>query len=177
MTTDEEFNILLQKTLRYEGFSEFTDDPLDHGGATKWGVIQATALHYYPDIDVRNLTFAQAAHIYRVGYFDWIPPEIIDIKIAWVLFDAGVNCGAGRSCKFLQRVLTVPETGEADPATIDALFSYQAEDGWQKSLFDALETLRAVYYRAIVDRDPTQKKFLAGWLRRAGDLCQDLPAA
>src|SRR5271157_477427 len=102
-TTDDVFKLVLKKTLGYEGFSDFSDNPADPGGATKWGVTQVTCTHFFPGTDVRNLTFDQAAHIYRVGYYDWIAPEVLSIRVSWWLFDVSTNSGPNETSKLFER--------------------------------------------------------------------------
>ena len=35
-----DFNLAISKTLQHEGGDKFTEDTLDHGGATKFGISQ-----------------------------------------------------------------------------------------------------------------------------------------
>lgn len=93
----------------------FTRDPRDPGNwtggkigvgenrGTKYGI----ACHAHPNVDIVNLTLAQAADIYRrqyaapIGYADL--PEGVDL----VAFDASVNSGPAASLRFLGRALGV----------------------------------------------------------------------
>jgi lysozyme family protein len=179
VTTDDLFKAILMKTLRWEGFSDFSDNPADHGGATKWGITQATCAKFYPGVDVRNLTFDQAAHIYRVGYYDWILPEVLSIRVSWWLFDVAVNSGPHESSKLFERALNVTQTGEVPwiMQTLDALMQFQSSPNWESSLMQKLNDVRKNHYLQIIEDDPTQEEFRVGWLRRAADFALDLPAA
>ena len=94
----------------------FVDDPRDPGGATKYGISQ----RQYPDLDIRNLTLAQAQQLYFRDY--WLPmrgddlPEAIAIEV----FDAAVNHGVRQAGRLMQRALRVADDGYIGPVTIAA---------------------------------------------------------
>lgn len=94
-----------------------------------------------PDVDVRNLTREGAKAIYRERYWEPIGAEQLPAEIRDVAFDAAVNQGVGW--------------------TRDAL----KEAGGDVDRFVALREAR---YREIVAEDPSQAKFLRGWLNRLG---------
>ena len=81
------YEIGVKLTLNLEGNDEYTDDPSDPGGPTKYGICK----RYNPDVDVKNLTLGKAKEIYLKKY--WIPagcdnaPFPLDIA----LFDSQVN--------------------------------------------------------------------------------------
>ena len=71
------FERALSIVLEHEGGDKFTDDPLDGGGATRFGISQVA----HPTVDVRNLTREGAAEIYRAEYWqpmqcDELPPPL-----------------------------------------------------------------------------------------------------
>jgi lysozyme family protein len=177
VTTDDEFKLILKKTLGYEGFSDFSDNPVDHGGPTKWGVTQATCTAFYPGVNVKTLTFDQASHIYRVGYFNWIAPEVLSIRVSWWLFDVATNSGPHEASKLFEKAIGATQTGEVPwvMETLDALMVLQQGD-WEGPLMQKLSDVRTQHYLDIITADPTQEVFRKGWLRRAADLAQDLPA-
>ena len=59
MTFDEAFEIL----IGHEG--GYVNDKRDPGGETKYGIAKRS----YPNVDVRNLTRAQAVDIYRRDFW------------------------------------------------------------------------------------------------------------
>ena len=65
MTSRELFERAIEIVLAHEG-ETYTDHPNDHGGATKYGISQ----RFNPDVNVRELTRAQAIEVYWERYKD-----------------------------------------------------------------------------------------------------------
>ena len=82
-------------------------------------------------------------------------------EVSVVVFDTSVNSGGGRAAKTLQQVLGVTVDGALGPVTLAKL-----QDQDSLSTANAFLALRSDFYNRIVANDPTQQKFLAGWLRR-----------
>ena len=86
------------------GYSNHPDDP---GGATNRGVTQRTydsyrARHGLERRDVRQITDAEVAEIYRGQYWDAIRGDDLPAGVAYCVFDAAVNSGPGRALRWLQ---------------------------------------------------------------------------
>lgn len=93
----------------------FTKDPRDPGNwtggkigvgenrGTKYGI----ACHAHPNVDIANLTLAQAADIYRKQYAAPIGYELLPAGVDLVAFDASVNSGPSASLRFLGAALGV----------------------------------------------------------------------
>ena len=114
ITSDLEFDLAIEKTLRHEG--GFVDHPSDPGGGTHHGIplrfLRATGEMAAHDSDsdgdldadaMRQLTRDQAVALYRKHFRDKhgygrLPPGI-DGK----LFDLAVNMGSVRAHKLVQR--------------------------------------------------------------------------
>lgn len=129
------FERSLPLTLVYEG--GYTNDPRDPGNWTggKVGVGQnkgtkkGIAAASFPHLDIKNLTDAQIAEIYRAKYWLKVRGDDLPAGVDFSVFDAGVNSGPSRSVKWLQAVLgvsqdgkvgdveTLPAAMKADPAT------------------------------------------------------------
>ena len=103
----------------------------------------------YPDLDIANLTRDEAARIYKRDYWDFIGADDLPENIREIAFDTAVNQGPG----FARRALI---RSEGDP---------------QRYL-----DLREERYREIVERDPSQERFLTGWLNRLNEFRTDLEA-
>jgi lysozyme family protein len=95
----------------------YTMDPNDPGGETNFGISKRS----YPDLDIKNLTEAQAREIYLRDF--WTPcqcgayPNGLDLLV----FDAAVNQGVSAAIRMLQTELGVQTDGVVGPATIAAL--------------------------------------------------------
>lgn len=142
----------------------YTNTPGDMGGLTKFGV----AANEDAGIDVPNLTLDGAMQVFYNDY--WVKCHCAAITIPGVPcwhFDASVNNGPGRAAKFLQQAVGATQDGLIGPATL-ALVNQQDP----ATLINALSAIRTQRYNTIVQNDPTQQKFLNGWLRRVSEVTQ-----
>lgn len=151
--------------IRREG-SSYTNDPHDRGGPTKFGITQATLSWHrgYPVTpdDVKNLTLEEAKAIYRKRYisgpgFDKLPDGVLQSN----LVDFGVMSGPHLATVHLQEILSVPADGVLGPQTLGAL---QQADLHQVN--KQLVTRRCLMAARLCKKDPSQLRFLTGWLQR-----------
>ncbi len=96
----------------------------------------------YPKLDIANLTEAEAARIYKRDYWDRINADKLPASIREMAFDAAVNQGVAWTRKALQDSNNDPQT---------------------------FLQLRAQRYQDIAAANPSQEKFLQGWLNRLGE--------
>jgi lysozyme family protein len=136
----------------------------DKGGETKFGVAQ----NYNKNINVKTLTLEGAKTVYRDAY--WKPSRCSDITIPIHLFyfDMVINMGLGRAAKILQEAVGVKADGAIGNITLTAVNKTINARG----LIETMAKIREQRYRAIVASDPTQQKFLNGWLRRNAEVKQ-----
>ena len=154
--------------LSYEG--GFVNDPKDRGGATNKGVTIATwRKQGYDkdgdgDIDVDDLkliTEADALRILKNNYYNrWRADEINDQSVANMLVD-WVWCSGKNGIVIPQRLVYAKPDGLVGPQTLRMVNSYNP-----KELFYMLLEAREKYLRKICENDPSQNRFLKGWLRR-----------
>ena len=157
-----DFNPAISKTLQHEGGDKFTDDTLDHGGATKFGISQKA----YPKLDIRNLSEDHAKDIYRRDYWNRVKGDDIQSQlVAETIFDVCVNMGVSGGSKLAQKTLAIePADGIIGPQSL-AVINAADED-----LFIAKFALAKIQrYTEICQADSSQKKFLLGWLNRTLD--------
>jgi lysozyme family protein len=142
----------------------YVNDPKDAGGETKFGISKRS----YPHLDIKNLTQDQAKQIYFVDF--WIKTkceDVVDENVAIKLFDLAVHAGIPQAIKLIQRALRaagthVAEDGIIGPATLAAINKSDPTD-----LLAALKSEAAGYYRLIASANPSQTRFIEGWLSRA----------
>jgi lysozyme family protein len=160
------FDEAIQKVLIEEG--GFVSDPLDHGGTTNRGITENTLAAWrkapVTDADVKNLSVDEAKQIYKSMYWDANRVDSLPEAIRGTYFDVCVNSGGGAACNLLQRAINgaggnVVVDGALGPNTIKAASEVNG-------LFNAFQTQRVAFYRRIVARDPSQVRFLDGWLNR-----------
>lgn len=139
----------------------YVNDPLDRGGETKYGVAKNANM----DLDITRLNWAQAKKVYYDRY--WINGSCDKLpgRIAVLHFDGAVNHGVGRANRFLQRSLNVVDDGVIGPRTIRAAHAADAI-----AICQSICDQRDAFYRQIVARNPSQGRFLGGWLRRINEM-------
>lgn len=96
----------------------------------------------YPNEDIKNLTPERACTIYATDYWDACGCDAIPFPLNVAVFDSAVNCGVGNAKAWLK-----------DTPDVKAYLQKRKD-----------------YYIKIVNRNPTQVKYLKDWLRRIGDL-------
>ncbi len=104
----------IQFVLRMEG--EYTLDPKDPGGETKWGISKKS----YPSLDILNLTVEQAKEIYQRDFWAACSCDDLPTVFACVVFDTAVNQGTTKAKRILQMTLGVDVDGIIGPKTIAA---------------------------------------------------------
>jgi len=144
----------------------------DRGGLTKYG-ISAKA---YPNVDIANLTYDGAVGIYADKVWVECKASILPRLFAFLVFDFYTTSG-GNAWRCLQRTVAPykPSTykGTWDDGAFGAATLQATLDAVDTSYVKRLELLndfttrRIKFYHDIVDNDASQKKFLAGWNKRA----------
>ncbi len=133
----------------------------DKGGETKWGISKQA----HPEVDIENLTYRDALHIYESQYWDNYYNFIGNEKVAFKLYDMGVLMGKRRAVKKLQRAIRKQGT----MLRIDGMFGPITLTGCNLSPYDNLyETyidLLQSYFK-LISIYGKNRKFLRGWLKR-----------
>lgn len=157
---------VIAEILKKEG--GFVDDPLDRGGATNMGITAAT-LGAHRKLgrsataeEVHALTEAEAREIYRERYVSAPGIEGLQPWVWPILVDDAVLSGPRAAITTLQQVLGVPQDGAIGPKTRQAL----AVKDPSATIRDLVKA-RALRYARIVQLNPSQSRFLVGWLQRA----------
>ena len=156
------FDDALEVVLRWEG--GYSDHPNDPGGATNFGITIATlrrwrAPQLVAEEDVRSLTRAEAAEIYRANYWDLCRCEELPDAVAIAVFDSAVNHGPTRARRLLQTAAGVEADGIFGPVTMRAVVTAEPA-----ALLDELMARRAVHYARL------SRTFHLGWYRRLMDV-------
>lgn len=138
----------------------FTNDPLDKGGRTAYGISEKANPEAWAD---GKVTEDEARAVYFKKYvegpgFDKIPYT----KLQHQLIDFGVNSGPFVAIQRLQEALGVVADGKIGPATLAAL-----EKAKPEAVNNEVVALRVKLFCKICVKNPTQLKFLNGWVNRA----------
>ena len=167
-------DLLIPHILKWEGGSKFTNDPLDRGGATKYGITLNTLISNHYDTnhdgkvdvnDVKALQLEDFKKILKRQYWDrWQADKINNQSIANLLVDW--LWGSGKlGIIYPQRLLNVPADGIVGDFTINALNSAN-----QRYIHNKVWQARKEFYEKIVKNNPSQSKWLKGWINRLNDL-------
>ena len=156
------FSACMEFTLRCEG--GFSINPEDRGnwtgGEIGVGILQGTnfglSAASYPQVNLRDLSAAAAALIYRRDYWQKISGAQLPAGPDLMVFDHAVNAGIGGSVRLLQEALEVPADGDMGPRTLGAARLADAND-----LILRLSQGQTEFYQA-----GGASIFKAGWLRR-----------
>lgn len=144
--------------LSVEG--NYSNDPADPGGETKYGISKAS----FPDIDIKNLTRDQAIEIYRTQFWNRCNCDMIPAQLGMVLFDSAINQGPSTAIRMLQKSLNVTADGVMGPSTIAACLNADVRQVLPD--FIARRAMQYATQREII-------RFGLGWFRRLA-ACQQL---
>ena len=161
----------LDYLLRHEG--GWSNHPADRGGATMYGVTQATYNQWRRQKkrsaqQVRNITKGEARELYEEMYWKAAACDRLPWPINYVTFDAAVNSGPSRGVKWTQAGLGVVADGKVGPNTI-AVANRVVEEGDASKLLRILDN-RVEFLARLVQRNQSQTAFLLGWWRRTQDV-------
>lgn len=139
---DKYFDTMLEFILSQEG--GYVNDPVDRGGKTNKGVTQNTYDGYrrkknLSTQDVRMISDDEIREIYYEFYKGSGADKIDNPQMALMVFDVAVGSGISRAKSMFK------------------------ESGGDIKKF---EQLRREFYDKIVQRDPSQRKFIKGWNNR-----------
>lgn len=154
---------------KWEG--KFVNDPTDLGGATMSGVTFATFQAYRKNKgltatieDLKNITDAEWNEIFKGLYWDrWQADRIRSQSVANVLVD-WVWASGKWGIIVPQRILGLKADGIVGDMTIAAVNS---QDPYL--FFLRLIDERREFVNRIVKANPSQQKFIFGWLNRIND--------
>jgi lysozyme family protein len=150
MTYDNNFTRALTFTMKWEGW--FSNDKVDPGGKTKFGISDAgdgtvdgladLNRDGVGDVPVESLTREQAMDIYYKFYWLACRCNTMNIDKAVMVFDTAVNCGVTKA------------------------------ERWSHGITDlsVLYQRRMDYYINLIRRVPKFAKYQKGWINRMVDL-------
>lgn len=142
----------------------------DKGGCTMKGVTIGTFRKYFGQdktcTNLKEITDEQWAHIFKNGYWDPCKAdEIVDQSIANIIVDWAWMSGVKTVSKKIQTLVGVTADGIIGKQTLAAINNANAPE-----LFESIYNERKKFYYNIVEKTPSQKKFLNGWLNRLNSL-------
>lgn len=175
---------IIARVIDREG-AEYTNDPNDSGGPTKFGVTQGALSEYLgrpaliADVQMLDARTAREFYFWRQVHrpkFDQI--AAISEDVGAELIDTGTLTGTANAGLFLQRCLNalnlrgthypdIVVDGDCGPRTRDSLRAYLARRGKEGEavMVCALNSLLGAYLIDLAERRPKDERFIYGWLR------------
>ena len=153
----------LAHVLQSEG--GYVNNPADPGGMTNLGCTKAVweefVGHPVSEADMRELTPADVAPLYKRKYWDKVAGDDLPAGLDYCVFDAAINSGPGRAAKWLQEVAGVNADGSIGPATLKAI-----------DAFSPLEIIAQYNDKRLqfLESLPTFATFGKGWSNRVSSV-------
>jgi len=173
--SESNFDAAMDVLYQHEG--GYSDDPSDHGGATKFGIslrfmkligYDTSGDGHINKFDVRILSKRQATEIYRERFWEYYNlDQINDEGVAIRAMSFFVNMRGRTAAKIIQRALIACDCVIKDDGVIGAKSITAINSTPPSSLIPAIRSEAAGVYRRIAARDASQLRFLRGWLKRA----------
>jgi len=159
----ENFDASFERVIKAEG--GYVNDPDDRGGETNLGVtIGAWGAYLGRKIEpgeMKALTKETVKPFYRAMYWDKVKGDDLPVGVDYAIFDFAVNAGVGRAAKFIQRAVGALDDGAIGPGTL-ALVAKPTRG----KLLENFAKQKEAFYNSLAEKNPTQKKFLKGWMAR-----------
>lgn len=149
--------------IELEG-DEYTNDPSDSGGETKYGIIKEVYEKYLDKNGLDNkpvyhMTLNEALSIYESNYWKPMKCDFIRSPLSIFLFQFGVNCGIRNSIMLIQKYFRLQADGIIGPNTLKILNT-------TPNILDIVEDIQTEYYDSICVKYPKNIKFKKGWYNR-----------
>jgi lysozyme family protein len=163
MTFDECF----ARVLKSEG--GYVNDPADNGGETNLGVtIGAWGAYLGRAIkpgEMKALTPDAVKPFYKAMYWNKVGGDKLPPSVAYAVFDFAVNAGVSRAAKFLQRAVGAVDDGVVGSGTLGMVAKADPA-----KLLQNFTSQKIAFYTDLAQRNPSQQKFLKGWLARVDEV-------
>jgi lysozyme family protein len=157
------FDASFDKVMQSEGGYVWDKD--DAGGETNLGVTASAWGAYLgrpinPG-EMKALTKDTVKPFYRQMYWDKVKGDNLPAGVDYAVFDFAVNAGVARAAKFLQRAVGAVDDGVIGSGTLGLVVKADL----QKTLNNFADQKQR-FYNGLATNNPSQQKFLKGWLAR-----------
>lgn len=160
----ENWDNACDRVIESEGGYKLTNIPGDRGGQTYAGIARIPNPHWegWAYIDRHETPPKELVRsFYKSQFWDKVRGDQLPAGLDYAVYDLAVNAGTGRAAKLLQRAVGVADDGVIGPGTMAAVAKANP-----RHALDQFSAAKAAFYKSIVDRDPSQAKFIKGWLAR-----------
>lgn len=167
-----DFNLAIEVVLRNEG--GYVNNALDHGGRTLFGISERRYPEFFKKFDATETNDftdsvearSEAKALYKRDY--WLPiyADLRDQGVANKLMDMSVHIGQGNSTIIVQKALRALGFAVKQDGVFGRNTLAMVNQSDPYSLLTAIRREQAKRYVSIVQKNPTQLAFLAGWIER-----------
>ena len=149
-------------TEQWEGWHQFSNDPVDPGGATWCGLTQREydewrRLQGLPLRGVHGASDVEIMAIFKTQYWDKVRGDELPSGLDYLLYDIAINMGPGKAIRFLQ---------QAVGATVDGVFGLETLGAIRgkdvKRLIQVIAEKRMSFWHSLT----TWWRFGKGWASR-----------
>jgi len=176
-----DFESAFTYTIGLEG--KYTNDPLDPGGPTNWGITQKEASEAGFTGDIKDLPIEWAKKIYKANYWDKLNLDECESQVvANKFFDTAVNCGVNTAAMWMQRALNAlsKNDGQSQPLwpllNVDGLFGPISMSAlnqccakspeYKYALLKTFNCLQGASYVVDTEKNPRLRNFFFGWISK-----------
>lgn len=169
------FDLVIPTILNDEG-EKFINDPLDLGGATKYGISYKFLKNVQPEATIKTielLTREQAIYLYRIHFWEFYGlDKLNDAQIAATCMELFVNMSPHSAAIVIQRAIN--NYDKSYNLAVDGAFGSKSKSALQQvaaftgtRFLPYLKLSQIQHYCDLVGKDKTQTEFLRGWVLRA----------
>ena len=159
----DNFDACFDRVIQSEG--GYVNDPADAGGETNLGVTAGAWGAYLGrpinSGEMQALTKDTVKPFYRQMYWDKVKGDDLPAGVDYAVFDFAVNAGVSRAAKFLQRSVGAVDDGVIGNGTLGKVAVTN-----KQRLLAAFADQKQRFYNGLALSNPSQQKFLKGWLAR-----------
>jgi lysozyme family protein len=159
----DNFDTAFERVIKSEGGYVWDKD--DPGGETNLGVTAGAWGAYLgrplEPGEMKALTKETVKPFYRQMYWDKVKGDNLPAGVDYAVFDFAVNVGVARAAKFLQRAVGAVDDGVVGSGTLGKVAAIDPQ-----KLLDNFADQKQRFYNGLATTNPTQQKFLKGWLAR-----------
>lgn len=159
----DNFDACFDRVIQSEG--GYVNDPADAGGETNlgvtagaWGAYLGRPINFG---EMQALTKDTVKPFYRQMYWDKVKGDDLPAGVDYAVFDFAVNAGVSRAAKFLQRSVGAVDDGVIGNGTLGKVAVTN-----KQRLLAAFADQKQRFYNGLALSNPSQQKFLKGWLSR-----------
>ena len=157
------FDYAFSLVLQSEG--GYANDPVDRGGETNLGVTRSSWSFYLcrpiEDGEMMALTREIVKPFYKKMYWDKLHCDDLPSGVDYAAFEFAVNAGNSAAAKLIQRSVGAPADGVMGTTTLLCLKGIAPD-----VLLNSFTEKKEAFYRGLAEHNPSQAKFLTGWLNR-----------